>query len=89
MDRSAPPLRCVREGSCSELRDARVELVVQLPGIDRCTNGDDLRTRRTVAPLVEFGDFRATSHYLEGKTCVRGVGSKDDPLTMHLPNLLQ
>ena len=63
--------------------DARVELVAQLPGINasRRADGYNLRARRTLAPLVQFRDFGATSHHLEGKTLVRGVSSKDNPLT--------
>ena len=63
--------------------DARVELFAQLLGIYACRRADgyNLRARRALAPLVQFRDFGATSHHLEGKTLVRGVRSENDPLT--------
>lgn len=50
----------------SVLLEAQVELVAQLLGIDRLTDGDDLCARRPIAPLIRLGDLRATSDNLKG-----------------------
>ena len=59
-----------------ELLDARVELVAQLSGIDRRTDGDNLRARRPLPPLIQFRYLRATSDDLEGDPLVRRVSGK-------------